>query len=175
MIDHVLNSYKGTQIKELVVDLSRTIQWCDNFDKWFKFALAEKAEIICLHGWIHNKGPFLRFPTINAWGLGYLSTWKCLNYWALKTEACNLIMWLESSINCLVMHQTLFLWCSMIWELDVPSNLVTLWSLPNSIFKKVLIYSCSLSSLSEFHLAYESNSNYFASQLHLSLILLSLE
>ena len=64
MIDHVLNSHRGTQIKELVVDMF--IHKCDNFDRWFNFALSKEAEIICLRGCFNNKGPILRLPITNG-------------------------------------------------------------------------------------------------------------
>ncbi|XP_047954122.1 F-box/FBD/LRR-repeat protein At1g51370-like [Salvia hispanica] len=60
MIDHVLDSHRGTKIKELVVDLDYLE--CEKFEKWFEFALTKKAEKICLRGWNNNKVPILRLP-----------------------------------------------------------------------------------------------------------------
>ena len=64
MINHVLNSHRGRRIKELVVDMH--IYECGNFEKWFEFALAKKAEIIRLCGRLHDEGPFLRLPITNG-------------------------------------------------------------------------------------------------------------
>ena len=68
MINHVLDSHRYIQIKELVVDMS--IPDCCNLKRWFEFAITKKDEIISLHvpfrnkgtihGQFHNKGLILK-------------------------------------------------------------------------------------------------------------------
>ena len=63
MVDHVLNSHRGTKIKEFSLLMSKG----RNFERWFEFALSKKAESIHLRGYhrIDYKALFLRLPNTN--------------------------------------------------------------------------------------------------------------
>ncbi|KAL1540382.1 F-box/FBD/LRR-repeat protein-like protein [Salvia divinorum] len=69
MVDHVLESHRGSRIKELVVDMYDHDHrgYNGHFEKWFDFALTKKAEIIHLDS-VHQRHecPFLRLTNPNG-------------------------------------------------------------------------------------------------------------
>ena len=63
LVDHVLNSHRGTWIKEFKLSTNAG----GNFEKWFEFSLSKKAETIHLSSYhdIDYEGLFLRLPKTN--------------------------------------------------------------------------------------------------------------